>query len=83
MEELFSQSSDELIDNNANPPEGKPDGVYKYPGIDASYKKENGKWYKSIGGAPYEELTEGNIAERIKQLELNAVSTSTERSDGV
>jgi len=84
MEELFSQSSDRLTDMTTNPPEGKPDGIYTYPGVDASYKKENGKWYKSIGvNAPYEELTQGNVAERIKQLELNAVSVDSKRPNGI
>ena len=83
MEELFSQSSDRLTDMTTDPPEGKPDGIYTYPGVDASYKKENGKWYKSIGNAPYEELTQGNVAERIKQLELNAVSVDSKRPNGI
>ena len=72
MEELFSQSSDELIDNNTNPPEGLPDGVYNYPGVDALYKKENGQWYKKIGQANYIPLQSGNVEERIKTLELKA-----------
>ena len=73
MEELFSQSSDELIDNNANPPEGLPDGVYTYPGVDALYKKENGQWFKKIGNLDYAPLTSGNVNERVKMLEEKAV----------
>ncbi len=49
MEELNSQSSfDRLIDNTTNPPEGLPDGLYTYPGVDALYKKENGQWFKKL-----------------------------------
>jgi len=73
MEDIFSQSSDELIDNNANPPEGLPDGVYNYPGVDALYKKENGQWYKKIGQANYAPLRSGNVNERVKMLEEKAV----------
>ena len=79
MEELFSQSSDRLTDMTTNPPEGKPDGIYKYPGVDAYYKKQNGKWYKKIGDSDYTELTQGNVDERIKQLELNATPLNPDK----
>lgn len=81
MEELFSQSSDELIDNNANPPEGLPDGIYTYPGIDALYKKENGQWFKKVGGSSYVQLKDGNVAERIKKLESDAIPVPKEKEE--
>lgn len=81
MEELFSQSSDELIDNNANPPEGLPDGIYTYPGVDALYKKENGQWFKKVGGSSYVQLKDGNVAERIKKLESDAIPVPKEKEE--
>jgi hypothetical protein len=81
MEELFSQSSDELIDNNANPPEGLPDGIYTYPGVDALYKKENGQWFKKVGGSTYIQLKDGNVVERIKRLESNAMPVPKEKEE--
>ena len=81
MEELFSQSSDELIDNNANPPEGLPDGIYTYPGVDALYKKENGQWFKKVGGSSYVQLKDGNVVERIKKLESDAIPVPKEKEE--
>jgi uncharacterized protein YijF (DUF1287 family) len=81
MEELFSQSSDELIDNNANPPEVLPDGIYTYPGVDALYKKENGQWFKKVGGSTYIQLKDGNVVERIKRLESNAIPVPKEKEE--
>ena len=79
MEELFSQSSDELIDNNANPPEGLPDGIYTYPDSDALYKKNNGQWFKKIGDSDYLPLISGNKQSRIDQLELKATPYSPKK----
>jgi hypothetical protein len=82
MEELNSQSSfDRLIDNTTNPPEGLPDGLYTYPGVDALYKKENGQWFKKVGGSSYIQLKDGNVAERIKKLESDAVAVPKKREE--
>lgn len=82
MEELNSQSSfDRLIDNTTNPPEGLPDGIYTYPGIDALYKKENGQWFKKVGGSSYVQLKDGNVAERIKKLESDAIPVPKEKEE--
>lgn len=74
MEDIFSQSSDALVDGSANPPEGLPDGIYTYEGVDALYKKENGRWFKKIGQANYAPLEAGDVEERIKLLEEKAVA---------
>lgn len=73
MEENTSQSSDELLDGTTNPIDGKPDGIYRYPNVDALYKKENGKWYKKIGDLDYVPLQTGDVNARVKLLESNAV----------
>ncbi len=74
MKDIFSQSSDALVDGSANPPEGLPDGIYTYEGVDALYKKENGRWFKKIGQANYAPLQSGDVQERIKLLEEKAVA---------
>lgn len=82
MEELNSQSSfDRLIDNTTNPPEGLPDGIYTYPGVDALYKKEFGEWFKKVGGSSYIKLKDGNVAERIKKLESDAIPVPKKKEE--
>ena len=80
MEELNSQSSDEVIDNNANPPEGLPDGVYTYKDVDALYKKQNGKWFKKIGNLDYAPLQSGDIDSRVNLLEEGATPVPEEKA---
>lgn len=79
MEELFSQSSNALVDGSANPPEGLPDGIYTYPDSDALYKKKNGQWFKKIGDSDYLPLISGNKQSRINQLELKATPYSPKK----
>ena len=82
MEELNSQSSfDRSLDITTNPPEGLPDGLYTYPGIDALYKKENGQWLKKVGGSNYIQLKDGNVAERIKKLESDAIPVPQKKEE--
>ena len=80
MEELNSQSSDEVIDNNANPPEGLPDGVYTYKDVDALYKKQNGKWFKKIGNLDYAPLQSGDVDSRVNLLEEGATPVPEEKA---
>ena len=68
---------------------GKPDGIYSFPGSDASYKKADNKWYKaeSVNGN-YQPLTSGDVEQRIDSLEKSAYRTpkiseiATLRTDG-
>lgn len=55
---------------------GKPDGIYSFPGSDASYKKADNKWYKaeSVNGK-YQPLTEGDVDQRVESLEKSAYRT--------
>lgn len=55
---------------------GKSDGIYSFPGSDASFKKSDNKWYKaeSVNGK-YQPLASGDVEQRIANLEKSAYRT--------
>jgi len=59
-----------------------PDGIYKYPGSNASYKRVDGDWMiDPKGGTNFVPLTKGNVAYRKSKLDTDAVLQS--KPDGV
>jgi hypothetical protein len=63
---------------NNNPVNSRPDGVYIFPGSKSEFAKRDGEWLvKPAGSSLYEPLREGNIQERIENLEKRAVKKST------
>jgi hypothetical protein len=59
-----------------------PDGVYKFPGSDASYQRINGDWkIDPKGGVNFVPMTKGNVAYRKAKLDTDAIYQS--KPDGV
>ena len=59
-----------------------PDGVYKYPGSNASYKRVNGDWMiDPKGGTNFVPMTKGDVAYRKAKLDTDAILQS--KPDGV
>lgn len=61
--------------------EPKPDGIYKYPGVDYALKKEGGKWYRDTNGdGKFETVIDG--AQRLKLIEKRAYQEEKEGAKG-
>jgi hypothetical protein len=61
--------------------EPKPDGIYKYPGVDYFLKKEGGKWYRDTNGdGKFALVTDG--VQRLKLIEKQAYQEEKEGAKG-
>ena len=59
-----------------------PDGIYKYPGSNASYKRVNGDWMiDPKGGTNFVPMTKGDVMYRKAKLDTDAILQS--KPDGV
>lgn len=59
-----------------------PEGIYKYPGSNASYKRVDGDWLiDPKGGTDFVPMTKGNVAYRKSKLDTDAMLQA--KPDGV